>query len=61
MWLLTNSLKQDSKVFIKCKEESMAKEPGNLSDLEGLGKDEWDKYISDQMEDAIKEALPELP
>lgn len=34
----------------------MAKEPGNLSDLEGLGKDEWDKYISDQMEEAIKDS-----
>ena len=31
----------------------MAKEPGNLSDLEGLGKDEWDKYVSNQIKEAI--------
>jgi hypothetical protein len=42
----------------------MAKEPGNLSDLEGAGKAEWDKYVLDQIKEAIdssktKQFLPE--
>ena len=37
----------------------MAKEPGNLSDLEGLGKAEWDKYISNQIKEAIDSSKTE--
>jgi len=31
----------------------MANEPGNLSDLEGAGKDEWDRYVSNSTKEAI--------
>ncbi|MCC5661384.1 hypothetical protein LC608_31410 [Nostoc sp. XA010] len=34
----------------------MVKEPGNLSDLEGLGKDEWDRYVSEQIKEAIEDS-----
>jgi hypothetical protein len=32
----------------------MANEPGNLSDLEGTGKDEWDRYVSNSTKEAIR-------
>lgn len=43
----------------------MTKEPGNLSDLEGLAKDEWNRYVSDKTKEAInssgtKQFLPEV-
>lgn len=34
----------------------MAKEPGNLSDLEGAGKDEWDRYVSNSTKEAIRDS-----